>query len=529
MRRWSLLAAGFALFVAACGGSDASPEADVSETSIPITQGADTTDPPPTATPAPAEDPAPSSTEPPAAVPSDIVVRSDDGEFGMIVGGEESTTDVSIRLLESDEWPAEIAGASDSPGVKVYELEPDGATFDEPVMVSRRLDIASFSGLDLGPFDVPLVTLLTQTADGTYQMLDDLSLLRIGDDLYVSGSTLHFSPIIVTNENRMIPFAGEEVDQPVPPVPSDAYYDEFIEQTERALISSMSAASVGPAWVVFEEGQTPWAEAVQAILLTTIEFWENEDRDDTPFELESDDGIRLEDLPLVEANPPDPAPGPSPDDAAYRAQRYGTSFPFVPISMAPSAQILLDTSHTEFELTVAVLELLVPEGLLEVIGAEIVAEFDGTLEVPTFSEFTYEVFHRVFGSYPSSTVKRFGGLVLPEGVRAYSFSWAGGPPSPDSRLVAIVEAAFEGDDLVAETGIECFCSYSEGLLLVTGELDPALMNPDNSADFWAFATENQVALAVAVTDTETGQVLEFEVSADEGTTFEGRVGFAEIP
>jgi len=163
------------------------------------------------------------------------------------------------------------------------------------------------------------------------------------------------------------------------------------------------------------------------------------------------------------------------------------------------------------------------------VADEIIAEVDVTIEVPTPREFTYEVFHRVFGFYPSSTVKRFVGLQLPEGIRAYSFSWAGGPPSPDSLLVAIAEAIIDGDDLTAETGIECFCSYSEGLLLVSGELDPALMDPDNSASFWAFATESQDALAVAVTDTEAGQVLEFGVSANEGTIFEGTVGFAEIP
>jgi len=430
---------------------------------------------------------------------------------------------VSIRLLEPDEWSAEIAGGSDSPGVKVYELDPDGATFDEPVMVTRRLDIASFSALDLGPFDIPLVIMLMQSADGTYEMLDDLSLLRIGDDLYVSGSTLHFSPIIITNENRMIPFQpGEEVDPPVPPLSDEASDLAYIEQAQRALEGVMVEGSgapewvVRPEWVVVPEGRyrsvaENWREGVEEILQTVIdETIEEDPRDDTPFELFDDETTPLEALPYVypnEANQPDPAPPPSQDDAGYRAQRYGTSFPFVPISLAPSAQTLLDASDTEFELTVAVLELLIPEGLLELVADQIIDEADVTLEVPTPVEFTYEVFHRVFGVYPSSTAKRFVGLQLPEGIQAYSFSWAGGPPSPDSRVVAIAEAIIDGDGLTAETGIECFCSYSEGLLLVSGELDPALMDPENSADFWAFATENQDALAVAVSDMETGQVL----------------------
>jgi len=159
------------LVVAACGGSgngdseqsveDSRPAAD----SVPETAADSEPDPP--------------VTDPPVTEPSvsadPVTITSDDGDlFVTLPGDVAAELGVSIRRLDSSELPPEVAGGDNLDSVKVYELQPDGATFAEPVTVTRRLDVAAFDFLALGPNDGPFVTALNRTSSGTYDLLDDL-------------------------------------------------------------------------------------------------------------------------------------------------------------------------------------------------------------------------------------------------------------------------------------------------------------------------------------------------------------------
>ena len=131
-------------------------------------------------------------------------VTSEDGDLTVTVPFEAMGTDpgITIRLLAPEEFPPELAGAADDPDVHIYNLEPEGLVFDAPVTVTRRLDAARFE--DLAPNEVPVVVILTRNPDGAYEMYSDLAVRRAGADVFVSGTTTHFSPAIVIRESPTV-------------------------------------------------------------------------------------------------------------------------------------------------------------------------------------------------------------------------------------------------------------------------------------------------------------------------------------
>ena len=128
-------------------------------------------------------------------------VTSEDGDLTVTVPFEAMGADpgITIRLLAPEEFPPELAGAADDPDVHIYNLEPEGLVFDAPVTVTRRLDAARFE--DLAPNEVPVVVILTRNPDGAYELYSDLAVRRNGADVFVSGTTTHFSPAIVIRES----------------------------------------------------------------------------------------------------------------------------------------------------------------------------------------------------------------------------------------------------------------------------------------------------------------------------------------
>ncbi len=217
MKKLCMLMVSGALVASSCGSSGSEGVAPPSAGSAPVTEAAATSEAPP-ATEPPASDTAPTATEPPgteppgtdpAVVSEPVSITSTDGDLTVTLPGDVAADlGVSVRLLEPSELPPEVADADNLDSVKVYELEPDGARFDEPVTITRRLDVAAFEFLQLGPNDVPFVTLLNRDASGTYELLDDLTMTRLGDDLYLSGSTSHFSGFIASNEGTAIRDSG---------------------------------------------------------------------------------------------------------------------------------------------------------------------------------------------------------------------------------------------------------------------------------------------------------------------------------
>lgn len=127
-------------------------------------------------------------------------VVSDDGNAMVLIPAGDDT-DVTIDVLESADYPPFLAGAEQGDGTALYELGPDGATFDEPVRYFRRVDLANLSA-DLDPFDLPLLLTYTTDDDGNAVLAADPSLLRTGDSVWVGASFDHFSPAITVNTQK---------------------------------------------------------------------------------------------------------------------------------------------------------------------------------------------------------------------------------------------------------------------------------------------------------------------------------------
>lgn len=130
-----------------------------------------------------------------------FMVTSEDGDVTIEVPFEAMAEDpgIVIRVLDPLEYPVELAGAAANPGAVIYSMEPDGLVFDAPVQVTRRVPVANFPDLPEGA--IPIVTLVTSTADGSgFEYLGDLEVLLDGDDLFVSGETTHFSPLVSVSE-----------------------------------------------------------------------------------------------------------------------------------------------------------------------------------------------------------------------------------------------------------------------------------------------------------------------------------------
>ena len=100
--------------------------------------------------------------------------------------------EISARALGAGELPPELAGFQ-LKGT-IHELEPDGATFEEPVTVTRRVDTEA---LGIDPEDgVPVVTLISLSSDGAWEVLADQSITLDGTTAIVSGTTMHFTTVV---------------------------------------------------------------------------------------------------------------------------------------------------------------------------------------------------------------------------------------------------------------------------------------------------------------------------------------------
>lgn len=171
------------LVAAACGGGTAETSTTGS-TGAPTTSLADTTT---------------------TTVPEGFTVTSEDGDVTIEVPFEAMAVDpgIVIRVLAPEEYPPELAGAAANPGAVIYSMEPDGLVFDAPVEVTRRIPVANFPGLPEG--SIPIVTLVTTTADGSgFEYLGDLEVLVNGEDVFVSGETTHFSPLVSAAEQTYL-------------------------------------------------------------------------------------------------------------------------------------------------------------------------------------------------------------------------------------------------------------------------------------------------------------------------------------
>ena len=163
MRRL-LVSMALALVASACGGGN-----DTAET--PGAEAATTT------TSAPTSDPS----------------RTDSGDVEPADGGAEPSTRsvtsadglVTVEAVtELDISVTQIGDAATGFG-PVYSLEPDGATFEAPVVITNRLDVTD----GVVHLQFPVI----REGDGPWELLDDLSLLITPNGATFSGTTTHFS------------------------------------------------------------------------------------------------------------------------------------------------------------------------------------------------------------------------------------------------------------------------------------------------------------------------------------------------
>jgi hypothetical protein len=468
---------------------------------------------------APSTDPLPDATEP-------TVATSGDGELTVIVDPADADVDVSIRVLDPSEWPGPLAGGDESSGAKIYELEPDGTTFREPVTVIRRLPIDAFDTLELGDADVPLMAMLTQNEDGEFELLDDLELLRIGDDVFVSGRTDHFSPAIVTNEQIVLPTGLEQFEDWSPEDQINVY-----EELARADGSALAVEDG-----IIQRGKSLWdiAERLDRLLFTgpatDVDSGDDEASADgngpgVPFVPDEWSDELLISADAVSATV-------FGDGAGISVDLVGTEL-VVPLSALPGAAALVDDEDALFAATVAVLQLTVSEERYQELVGEVIPLDTFGLAPGAEWLVIMEVFHRQFGEYPSSLLKRYAGLAdaLPPGTQAFTTTWEG-EVGPEGRLVSLGPLVTEGSDLIGESGIECFCEYREALLLMTAESAPADPNDPNAVYDLVFGDGSDgSARLFELTDPNGpgGESLNFAVTASEGVLFDGAAVLQTVP
>lgn len=504
------------LLIAACGGGSDSA-------APPASSDAATTSPPPStvpttgsATTVPTTDApddttaptiAPPSTDPPA--PEKVTVESPDGNLMLTVDRADfDRVSPTIKILDPADWPPEVAGGANLPGVTLYDLQPDGATFDTPVSVTRRVDAASFP--DLGPFDVPLVTLLTYS-DGEYELLDGLSAARLGDDIYVTGSTSHFSNLLTSSEGGAVSTLGPADLDPSPGI-------SIREALDQLSVVTIETSPSRPGTNVALRSMPSGLPLIGSDAFDAL-------GSGADFELRAGD--------LTIAAPVQTRRDEIPESGGFAIGAATARFE-LSLGDAPSAALLLGRAIgdavEDLEFEASLFLALVPDEMYEAAQGEIVRLFD---ELDAEIDLIVEVFHEVFGVYPSSIRRRYLGLPrIPAGYTGLSALFEGDPLAP--RLVSIAPIDDSSGDWETQSGIECYCEYNEMLFffddaqldVVTAMLD----EPDGFGQFWVFAGANtDVVTTLVVTDTQTGDLERYPVSSAEGTLVTDTVAFETVP
>ena len=198
-------------------------------------------------------------------------VVSDDGNAMVLIPAGDDT-DVTIDVLESADYPPFLAGAEQGDGTALYELGPDGATFDEPVRYFRRVELANLSA-DLDPFDLPLLLTYTTDDDGNAVLAADPSILRTGDSVWVGASFDHFSPAITVNTQKELS-TNEVFGQLINsikvadgPPPTDGF--RGLDDEQRDALGGLAAGESSGVPISFLDVDGPGAVPVHASLFDT--------------------------------------------------------------------------------------------------------------------------------------------------------------------------------------------------------------------------------------------------------------------
>lgn len=494
-----LVAAGLtaAMALAACGGGDDDsaettpatepPPAETTEPEPPSTTAAPATTAAATTTPASTEPATPDTTEP-AEPAGPVTVYSEDGAVALTVSAADAErVNPTVRVLDASEWPPELGDADQLPGVTIYEMEPDGAEFDEPVVVSRRLDMSAFGDtVDLG--SVPLVVPFTQEADGSFVPLDDLAVTRIGEDLFASGSTTHFSPLgtinlaaavtVLVDESVAIgaPQALSDLSQ-LPQITPGVFPDQ---QSGIVPLRGMPAV---PFDMFPPSSTTPMVSSLT----------------DVPLELIPDFAVTTS-APIV--TPPDPAAAPPVEVITSSSTNV------------PGSPLFADPGDVPDDLAIAV--NLYITSLYEDDGAESERLRQVAEDLAAKAGLRFEVIHNPLFSYPSYFRLEVDEVEMYEDVSLYAAAYTG-DFGPDAQLVDLAPMKWADDAYVADVGLTSYGDVKHGLIVAIEDTRPIeeLTPLEYFDQFWSTP---EAIMALFIPEP-------FPITSEEGVIFEGPAGY----
>ena len=496
-----LVAAGLtaAMALAACGGGDDDsadttpapatepPPADTTEPEPPSTTAAPATTAAPTTTPATTTPATPDTTEP-AEPAGPVTVYSEDGNVALTVSAADAErVNPTVRVLDPSEWPPELGDAEQLPGVTIYEMEPDGAEFDEPVVVSRRLDMSAFGdSVDLA--SVPLVVPFTQEADGAFTPLDDLTVSRVGDDLYASGTTTHFSPLGTVNLSAAVTVLGDEplaigAPQELPDLSQ-------LPQITPGVFPDQQSGTVplrGMPAVPFD--RFPPRSTTPTVSSLT----------DVPLELIPDFAVTTS-TPIV--TPPDPAAAPSVEVITSSSTNV------------PGSPLFADPGDVPDDLAIAVnLYITSLEGDD---GAESERLRQVAEDLAAKAGLRFEVVHNPLFSYPSYFRLEVDEVEMYEDVSLFATSYTG-EFGPDAQLIDISAMEWADDAYVADVGLTSYGDVYHGLIVAIEDTRPIeeLTPLEYFDQFWSTP---EAIMALFIPDP-------FPITSEEGVIFEGPAGY----
>lgn len=411
-------------------------------------------------------------------------VTSDDGNLIVRVPADDET-DISVDVLDPSEWPEFLAGAEETPGVIVYDLQPSGATFEEPVHVFRKVEIANLDLDDLAPLDVPVAYLFTTDDDGAPELMDDPRILRTPDAIWVGGATDHFSPAGTVNQQTAL--STDDVFRQALSSVTDTEGERVID-VEPLVTDSPEVPDGEPPPVVTagpgEDGH--WATRHWTLPLDDARFqveatFDPGDVDAASAELDA----AFAELEETGATVTDPTIVPAhvqAGDLLIRVAEAGLGFAELTVEVDP------DSTFAPSPIFLPGREPLSVRVGLEIHGpptGEFSEEFDALLDelygippdgsndtedddggdtepvgIPTGWELRIEVVHTPLGPFPSFFVVPIDvSGPVPDGVFISAIETGGGVPGGGTILVNPVPVGPGPGPFEVETGIQCFCPY----------------------------------------------------------------------
>jgi hypothetical protein len=123
--------------------------------------------------------------------PAGARIVTDDGAFELRIpaGALSSEVDITIRTLGAAAWPAETSTAP--PVGSVYELLPDGLTFEQPIQVVHRTTAATLGGGSTG--NLQAASHVSRSSAGALERAPTTTAYRRSGAAAIVGEIQHFS------------------------------------------------------------------------------------------------------------------------------------------------------------------------------------------------------------------------------------------------------------------------------------------------------------------------------------------------